>query len=98
MSTLLSPLWIEGLIQSYGLWTLFAVVMLESVGLPLPGETALVTAAVYAGATHQLGIAWVTRAKNARLRHLAAVEDVDYRTTRARPHDVPQVGELRLDP
>ncbi len=30
--------------------------MLESMGVPLPGETALVTAAVYAGLTHNLGI------------------------------------------
>jgi membrane protein DedA with SNARE-associated domain len=52
----LSPTWIEHLIQSYGLWALFAVVMLESMGVPLPGETALVTTALYAGATHQIGI------------------------------------------
>ena len=59
MSALLSPHWIQDLIQTYGLWVLFAVVMLESTGVPMPGETALVTAAVYAGATHQIGIAWV---------------------------------------
>jgi membrane protein DedA with SNARE-associated domain len=59
MSALLSPHWIQELIQAYGLWVLFAVVMLESTGVPMPGETALVTAAVYAGATHQLSIAWV---------------------------------------
>jgi membrane protein DedA with SNARE-associated domain len=45
-----------GLIQAYGLWALFALVMLESVGIPLPGETAVVTAALYAGSTHQIGI------------------------------------------
>ena len=59
MSALLSPHWIQDLIQTYGLWVLFAVVMLESTGVPMPGETALVTAAVYAGATHQIGIACV---------------------------------------
>src|SRR6266404_6926826 len=52
----LSPTWIPDLIQSYGLWVLFALVMLESMGIPLPGETALVTAALYAGSTHQIGI------------------------------------------
>src|SRR6266404_2210031 len=52
----LSPTWVQGLIQSYGLWVLFALVMLESMGIPLPGETALVTAALYAGSTHQIGI------------------------------------------
>ena len=52
----LSPTWIEGLIQAYGLWVLFTLVMLESMGVPMPGETALVTAALYAGSTHQIGI------------------------------------------
>jgi membrane protein DedA with SNARE-associated domain len=40
------------LIQAYGLWVLFGFVFLESTGIPLPGETALIAAAVYAGATH----------------------------------------------
>src|SRR6266446_1858850 len=53
----LSPTWIQDLIQAYGLWVLFALVMLESMGIPMPGETALVTAALYAGSTHQIGIA-----------------------------------------
>ena len=35
------------------------VVMLESMAIPMPGETALVTAALYAGSTHQIGIASV---------------------------------------
>jgi membrane protein DedA with SNARE-associated domain len=33
--------------------------MLESMGIPMPGETALVTAALYSGSTHQVGIASV---------------------------------------
>lgn len=32
------------------------VVALESMGLPVPGETTLVTAAIYAGTTHRLNI------------------------------------------
>jgi membrane protein DedA with SNARE-associated domain len=55
----LSPTWIHGLLHAYGLWVLFALVMLESMGIPLPGETALVTAALYAGSTHQIAIASV---------------------------------------
>ena len=47
------------LVQTYGLWVLFTVVMLECVGIPMPGETALVTAALYAGSTHQISIASV---------------------------------------
>ncbi len=42
------------LIASYGYWALFALVAMESVGVPLPGETALILAGVYAGATHHL--------------------------------------------
>jgi len=53
---ILSPSWIPGLIQAYGLWVLFVLVMLESMGIPLPGETALVSAALYAGSTHQINI------------------------------------------
>ncbi len=49
----LSP---EALIAAWGLWALMALVLLESVGLPLPGETALVSAALYAGATRNLDI------------------------------------------
>jgi membrane protein DedA with SNARE-associated domain len=41
-------------IASYGYWALFALVALESVGIPLPGETALIIAGTYAGTTHQL--------------------------------------------
>jgi membrane-associated protein len=42
-------------IDHYGLWFLFATVCLESAGLWLPGETALITAAVLA-AKHHLSI------------------------------------------
>lgn len=50
---------IHVMIQSYGLWVLFFIVMVESAGVPVPGETALVTTAIYSGATHQLAIAEV---------------------------------------
>ena len=55
----LSPTTIQSLIQVYGLWVLFPVVALEGIGLPVPGETALVAAAIYAGLTNQLSIASV---------------------------------------
>ncbi|HUK93962.1 MAG TPA: DedA family protein [Gaiellaceae bacterium] len=38
----------HGLVDHYGLIALFVLVMLESAGLPLPGETALVAAGVFA--------------------------------------------------
>ena len=39
-------------IQDYGLFFLFAIICLESAGLWLPGETALIAAAVYASKGH----------------------------------------------
>ena len=50
---------VHDMIHIYGLWVVFAMVALESAGVPIPGETALVTAALYAGATHHLQIAEV---------------------------------------
>jgi membrane protein DedA with SNARE-associated domain len=47
------------LLQSYGYLAVFFFVGLESTGIPLPGETVLLAAAIYAGATHQLAIGWV---------------------------------------
>ena len=41
-------------IVSWGYYAVFAFVAVESFGIPLPGETALVAAGTYAGATHQL--------------------------------------------
>jgi len=52
MSELISPTLLHQLMHTYGLWALFAVVTAESMGVPMPGETALVSAALYAGATH----------------------------------------------
>jgi membrane protein DedA with SNARE-associated domain len=47
---------IEGWLSSYGYIVVFGLVMGESLGLPLPGETALVAAALYAGSTGKLEI------------------------------------------
>jgi membrane protein DedA with SNARE-associated domain len=44
------------LIHAYGLIAVGAVVGLESVGFPLPGQTTLLAAAVYAGTKHDLNI------------------------------------------
>lgn len=51
--------YIQPLIIQHGYLAVFCVVMLESAGLPLPGETALVLASAYAGATGHLNIAYV---------------------------------------
>jgi membrane protein DedA with SNARE-associated domain len=47
------------LLQTYGYLAVFFFVGIESTGIPLPGETVLLAAAIYAGATHQLQIAWI---------------------------------------
>lgn len=45
---------ISHLITSYGYWAVFVLIALESLGIPLPGETALIIAGAYAGSTHEL--------------------------------------------
>ena len=45
---------IGSLIDSYGYWAVFVLVAAESLGVPLPGETALIVAGTYAGTTHRL--------------------------------------------
>lgn len=44
------------LVASYGLIAIFIVVMLESAGVPMPGETMLLTGAVLAGSKNGLNI------------------------------------------
>ncbi len=47
---------ITHLIATYGYFAVFMLIMLESIGIPLPGETALIAASIYAGSTHHLDI------------------------------------------
>src|SRR5215471_3626235 len=44
------------LIAAHGYLIVASIVGIESMGLPAPGETVLVTAAIYAGTTHRLSI------------------------------------------
>jgi membrane protein DedA with SNARE-associated domain len=50
---------LTNLILTHGYWMVAAIVGLESMGIPLPGETTLVTAGIYAGTTHNLNITFV---------------------------------------
>ncbi len=50
------------LLASYGYWVVLLFVAIESTGIPFPGETMLVAAAIYAGATHQLALPLVIAA------------------------------------
>ena len=45
---------VSHLIAANGYWALFLLVAAESLGVPLPGETALIIAGTYAGTTHHL--------------------------------------------
>lgn len=44
------------LVMTYGYWAVLVFVAIESTGIPFPGETMLLLAAVYAGKTHHLSI------------------------------------------
>ena len=46
----------------HGYWVVAAAIGVESMGIPVPGETMLVAAAIYAGATHKLDIGTVIAA------------------------------------
>ncbi|MGH1575149.1 DedA family protein [Methylobacterium sp. P31] len=56
---------LSDLIATHGLWIVALVIGLESMGLPLPGETCLVTASIYAGATGNLTLVSVIAAATA---------------------------------
>lgn len=45
---------VDHLVASLGYWAVFLLVAAESLGVPLPGETALIVAGAYAGQTHHL--------------------------------------------
>jgi hypothetical protein len=47
------------LLETYGYVVVLLFVAIESTGIPLPGESILVAAAIYAGTTHHLAIVWV---------------------------------------
>jgi hypothetical protein len=53
---------VQHLIGNYGYGAIFVIVMLESAGIPMPGETILVTATAYAATKHTLDIRWVIAA------------------------------------
>src|SRR5690348_17474525 len=44
------------LLTTYGYWAVLVFVAIESIGIPFPGETMLLVAAIYAGRTHHLSI------------------------------------------
>jgi len=51
-----------GLLVTYGYWAVLVFVAVESMGVPFPGETMLLAAAIYAGTTHHLQLPLVIAA------------------------------------
>jgi membrane protein DedA with SNARE-associated domain len=56
---------LDSVLATYGYLAVFFFVGIESLGIPVPGETMLVTAAIYAGTTGRLSIFWVIVASSA---------------------------------
>jgi membrane protein DedA with SNARE-associated domain len=50
---------LHDLIAAYGYWAVALLVGIEGAGIPAPGETALISAAIYAGSSHHLDIVLV---------------------------------------
>lgn len=47
---------LQHFLMTYGYWAVLLFVAIESIGIPFPGETMLLVAAIYAGTTHKLSI------------------------------------------
>ncbi|WP_171034155.1 DedA family protein [Lichenicoccus roseus] len=50
---------LDHLLQHYGYGIIGLIVMLESMGAPLPGESLIIGTAIYCATTHRLDIVWV---------------------------------------
>lgn len=50
---------LDHLLEHYGYGLVGIIVMLESMGAPLPGESLIIGTALYCAATHKLNIVWV---------------------------------------
>jgi membrane protein DedA with SNARE-associated domain len=59
---IVDPALAERLLAIYGYAAIFAMVMLESAGIPLPAETILISASIYTGTTGALDIRFVIAA------------------------------------
>ena len=50
---------LEPYVREHAYWVVFLVIMVESAGVPVPGEAVLIAAAIYAGLTGNIEIGWV---------------------------------------
>ncbi len=53
---------LNNLLATYSYLAVLVLVGIESIGVPVPGETMLVAAAIYAGTTHKLNISFIIAA------------------------------------
>ncbi|HEX9037712.1 MAG TPA: DedA family protein [Ktedonobacterales bacterium] len=60
-----APAWLDHAILAWGYWVVLGAVLLESMGVPFPGESGLLAAAIYAGTGRPLNIALVIVAASA---------------------------------
>jgi membrane protein DedA with SNARE-associated domain len=58
----LAPSELTHFLTAYGYWAVLFFVAIESTGIPLPGESILLVAAIYAGTTHHLSVTLVIAA------------------------------------
>ncbi len=65
ISAIFSTHALNHLLGQYGYAAVLLFVMVESFGIPIPGETMLIAAAVYAGTTHRLSIVLIWIAASA---------------------------------
>lgn len=56
LAAILASSFIDDLLGRFGYAAVFGFVGIESLGIPIPGETMLIAASLYAGATHRLSI------------------------------------------
>src|SRR5579872_7453840 len=58
---------LDAVLTTYGYAAVFAFVMIESLGIPFPGETMVIAASVYAGSSHHLSpwLIWAVAAAGA---------------------------------
>jgi membrane protein DedA with SNARE-associated domain len=56
--SLISSEWLHHLVASYGIWAVAGIIALESMGIPVPGETALVLVGIDSATGHDVNI-WV---------------------------------------
>lgn len=47
---------LQHLLMAYGYWAVLLFIAIESTGIPFPGESMLLVAAIYAGTTHHLSL------------------------------------------